>query len=106
MSARFTVADVSAALGRGPERPASPDETFTRIVIDSRRVQPGDLFVGLRGERHDGSAFLADAVRAGAIAAVGEDRRFEGRERIAFWPVADGRWPPIIARDWPRGWSG
>ena len=91
MSARFTVADVSASLGRGPERPASPDETFTRIVIDSRRVQPGDLFVGLRGERHDGSAFLADAVRAGATAAVGEDRRFEGRERIAFWPVADGR---------------
>ena len=35
---------------------------------DSRRVQPGDLFVVRRGEKHDGSAFVADAVARGAVA--------------------------------------
>jgi UDP-N-acetylmuramoyl-tripeptide--D-alanyl-D-alanine ligase len=91
MSARLTVADVTAALGRSPERAAAPEEAFAGIAIDSRRIRPGELFVGLRGERFDGSAFLADAVRAGATGAVGEDRSFDGRDGIAFWPVADGR---------------
>lgn len=35
---------------------------------DSRRVQPGDLFVVRRGEKYDGSAFVADAIARGAVA--------------------------------------
>jgi UDP-N-acetylmuramoyl-tripeptide--D-alanyl-D-alanine ligase len=37
-----------------------------RVTIDSRDVGPGDLFVGLRGESHDGGRFAADALAAGA----------------------------------------
>ena len=37
-----------------------------RVVIDSRDAQPGDLFVGLRGERVDGGAYVEQALRAGA----------------------------------------
>ncbi len=37
-----------------------------RVTIDSRRVQPGDLFVGLPGERVDGGAYAEQALRAGA----------------------------------------
>ncbi len=37
-----------------------------RVVIDSRDAQPGDLFVGLRGERVDGGAYAEQALRAGA----------------------------------------
>ncbi len=37
-----------------------------RATIDSRQVQPGDLFVGLVGEREDGGAYAAHALRAGA----------------------------------------
>ena len=37
-----------------------------RVVIDSRDVGPGDLFVGLPGESHDGGAFAAQALAAGA----------------------------------------
>jgi UDP-N-acetylmuramoyl-tripeptide--D-alanyl-D-alanine ligase len=102
VSARFTVADVTAALGRAPEAtpgrgPAAPQApgaepaVFGRVSIDSRRLLPGDLFVALKGDRYDGSVFLADAVRAGATGAIGEDRPFEGRQRVAFWPVPDGR---------------
>jgi UDP-N-acetylmuramoyl-tripeptide--D-alanyl-D-alanine ligase len=38
----------------------------TRVVIDSREVAPGDLFVGIPGERADGGSFAAGALAAGA----------------------------------------
>ena len=37
-----------------------------RATIDSREARPGDLFVGLRGERVDGGAYAEQALRAGA----------------------------------------
>ena len=36
------------------------------VSIDSRSVARGDLFVAIRGPRHDAHVFLADAVAAGA----------------------------------------
>ena len=41
-----------------------------RVHTDTRTLQPGDLFVALKGERFDANAFLADARDAGAVAAV------------------------------------
>ncbi len=40
------------------------------VSIDSRTLEPGDLFVALRGPRHDAHAFVADAFARGAAAAV------------------------------------
>ena len=40
----------------------------TGVCLDSRRVRPGDLYVGLPGARTHGARFAADAARAGAIA--------------------------------------
>ena len=40
------------------------------VSTDSRRVGPGVLFVALRGVRHDGHAFAAEALRAGAAAVL------------------------------------
>ncbi|MBP2688278.1 MAG: murE, partial [Deltaproteobacteria bacterium] len=42
------------------------------ISVDSRSVRPGDLFVAVPGSRADGHAFLADAARGGAAAALVE----------------------------------
>ena len=42
------------------------------ISVDSRSVRPGDLFVAVPGARADGHAYLADAARAGAAAALVE----------------------------------
>jgi UDP-N-acetylmuramoyl-tripeptide--D-alanyl-D-alanine ligase len=39
-------------------------------AVDSRIIQPGELFVALPGERTDGHAFLADAVARGAAALI------------------------------------
>ncbi len=41
-----------------------------RVVIDSRHVQEGDLFVAVKGEHHDGHAYVAQAFERGAAAAV------------------------------------
>ncbi|UBU16907.1 UDP-N-acetylmuramoyl-tripeptide--D-alanyl-D-alanine ligase [Nonomuraea gerenzanensis] len=40
------------------------------VVIDSRAVEPGSLFVAIRGARVDGHDFAAQAVRAGAVAVL------------------------------------
>jgi UDP-N-acetylmuramoyl-L-alanyl-D-glutamate--2,6-diaminopimelate ligase len=42
------------------------------IAIDSRSLRPGELFVALSGASRDGHEFIAEAVRAGAAAVVGE----------------------------------
>ncbi len=38
--------------------------------IDSRTIQPGELFFAVKGERFDGHDFVEQALRAGAVAAV------------------------------------
>jgi UDP-N-acetylmuramoyl-tripeptide--D-alanyl-D-alanine ligase len=45
---------------------AAGDGAPGRVVIDSRSVGPGDLFVGLPGTRSDGGEFAAGALEAGA----------------------------------------
>jgi UDP-N-acetylmuramoyl-tripeptide--D-alanyl-D-alanine ligase len=40
------------------------------VTTDSRRVSAGDLFVALTGERFDGHAYVEEAMRRGAVAAL------------------------------------
>src|SRR5579884_3713746 len=42
----------------------------SRVEIDSRRIQKGDLFVALKGENFDGHDYVAEALRKGAVAAL------------------------------------
>jgi UDP-N-acetylmuramoyl-tripeptide--D-alanyl-D-alanine ligase len=41
--------------------------------IDSRTTNPGDVFFAIRGETHDGHAFVAQAFERGAVAAIIEE---------------------------------
>ncbi len=43
---------------------------FVRVHTDTRTLQAGDLFVALRGERHDANDYIADALAQGAVAAL------------------------------------
>jgi UDP-N-acetylmuramoyl-tripeptide--D-alanyl-D-alanine ligase len=45
---------------------------ISRVHTDTRTLEPGDLFVALRGERFDGGQFLAQAASQGAVAALCE----------------------------------
>ena len=40
------------------------------VSTDTRTIQAGDLFIALKGENFDGAKFVADALKAGAVAAV------------------------------------
>jgi UDP-N-acetylmuramoyl-tripeptide--D-alanyl-D-alanine ligase len=58
------IADAAGArlAAPGPAGVAGP----ARVTIDSRAIAPGDLFVGLPGETHDGGRFAPQALAAGA----------------------------------------
>jgi UDP-N-acetylmuramoyl-tripeptide--D-alanyl-D-alanine ligase len=48
-----------------------PDDlVFNSVSTDSRQVEAGALFFALRGPRHDGHNFVAEALRLGAAGAV------------------------------------
>jgi UDP-N-acetylmuramoyl-L-alanyl-D-glutamate--2,6-diaminopimelate ligase len=51
---------------------AVPDLPVGGLALDSRGTTSGDVFVALRGERHDGHAHVAEAARRGAIAVLAE----------------------------------
>ncbi len=67
LSARLS--DIAA--WTGAER-IGEDRVVHGVGIDSRRLQPGQLFVALRGERADGHDFAMQAVDNGALALLVE----------------------------------
>ena len=56
--------------------------------IDSRTVQPGDLFFAIRGPRNDGHDYVPAALRRGAVAAVVEPS-YRGAGEQALVPADD-----------------
>jgi UDP-N-acetylmuramoyl-L-alanyl-D-glutamate--2,6-diaminopimelate ligase len=92
------LSDLSALLG---VRLASVGNSFSPndlgcvrgVTLDSRAVQPGDLYVALPGTRVHGAAFCADAAAAGAVAVLTDS---DGRARavasgVPVFVVADPR---------------
>lgn len=53
-------------------RRVTPDVMVSGIHLDSRKVGPGDLFLAVPGEVHDGRQFIEQAVAQGAAAIVSE----------------------------------
>ncbi|WP_413296978.1 UDP-N-acetylmuramoyl-tripeptide--D-alanyl-D-alanine ligase [Synechococcus sp. MIT S9452] len=76
MSPSLCLQDLARLLDAPVQRrnaPADPTTlawTFENISTDSRALQPGDLFIPLRGERFDGHDFLDAAVSVGVAGAL------------------------------------
>lgn len=72
MSARplWTLDEMAAAM-RAEGRGALP-AAITGISIDSRTVAPGEAYFAIKGDVHDGHAFVDAALKAGAALAVVE----------------------------------
>jgi UDP-N-acetylmuramoyl-L-alanyl-D-glutamate--2,6-diaminopimelate ligase len=63
-----------------------------QVAYDSRKVQPGALFFALHGAKADGSAFIQDAVKRGAIAvASAEPATSTLASGLAWIQVQDAR---------------
>jgi UDP-N-acetylmuramoyl-tripeptide--D-alanyl-D-alanine ligase len=90
----LTLAEILEATG-GKLRGAQPSIgglRFSRVVVDSRAVTPGALFIALQGQKHDGHAFVAPALASGAAGALVE--RVPADCAWARNPEAEG--PPLI----------
>jgi UDP-N-acetylmuramoyl-tripeptide--D-alanyl-D-alanine ligase len=66
----LTVREAAAAVGG--LLLGDPDGHILRVTTDSRDVRRGDLFVCLRGARHDSHDFAADVLAAGAAAVLAD----------------------------------
>jgi UDP-N-acetylmuramoyl-L-alanyl-D-glutamate--2,6-diaminopimelate ligase len=98
----MTLGELLAGAGSAPE---FQDIAIGGLAADSRSVKPGDLFVALRGTKTDGLRFVADAVRAGAVAVMGEEAPEPPLpEGVPFIAVDDARraLAQTAARFFPR----
>lgn len=62
-----TVEEIAKQLGIQGIFPQSPIQGYKS---DSRKVEPGDLFFAIKGEKTDGHLYIEDVAKRGALAAV------------------------------------
>ena len=67
-----------------------PEWFFLGAAIDSRSVVPGQIFVGLLGERVDGRDHIGDALAAGAVAILTREWDGPGGDPLKSVPAVDG----------------
>jgi UDP-N-acetylmuramyl pentapeptide synthase len=100
----MTLAD-AAALLPGAVLIGDPATPIARAHSDTRTLQPGDLFVALRGETFDAHSFLPQAKAAGAAAVLAE--RGIAEAGCAGLQVADSlRALQQLAAGWRQRFSG
>ena len=63
------------------------DVDITGVNIDSRKIQPGHLFVAMRGTQTDGHAFIPKALELGAAAILCEVMPEERKEGVTYIQV-------------------
>ncbi len=62
---KFFISVVPDAQWHGPDFPE-----HLNLVVDSRTIKPGDIFVALKGQHNDGHDFIQDALTRGACALI------------------------------------
>jgi len=67
---KLPLSRIAQFLGSTEPVPVAGDPTATGYSIDSRSLQPGELFFAVKGEKMDGHDFVAQAIEKGAVAAV------------------------------------
>jgi UDP-N-acetylmuramoyl-tripeptide--D-alanyl-D-alanine ligase len=85
---RFTLPELLAATGGELASPGAAVE-FRGVTSDSRALEAGELFVAIRGETHDGHAFVAQAAERGAAAVLVEHGAATGELRCGVVAVRD-----------------
>jgi UDP-N-acetylmuramoyl-tripeptide--D-alanyl-D-alanine ligase len=83
----WTLPALVAATG-GRLQGSSP-QAISGISIDSRSVGQGEVFFAIKGERVDGHAYVADALKRGAALAVVAEAKFSEMPQGALLTVPD-----------------
>lgn len=84
MSWSYTLEEAAQAAGA---RTNSPATRFSGASTDTRKVQPGQLFVALKGENFDANKLLDEAFQKGAAAVVTNREDAPGAAIIADDPL-------------------
>ena len=79
MSALWTSAEIAEAVGGTP----SAEFEVSGVTFDSREVEPGHLFVALKGEATDGHRFLDKAFASGAAGALVSEAQGRPHVRVS-----------------------
>jgi UDP-N-acetylmuramoyl-L-alanyl-D-glutamate--2,6-diaminopimelate ligase len=66
------------------------DVEIAGVTLDSRTVRQGYLFVALRGQRHDGHSYIAEAMERGAVAVLSE-KDLPNNNRLTSVVAGDAR---------------
>lgn len=68
---RLSIKEIAKA-SKGVLMNSEEDSEISGVSIDSRRINPGDMFIALKGESFDGHDFISKAVENGAALVVAE----------------------------------
>ncbi len=80
-----------------------PDDlTVSRVCYDTRELEPGDLFLPLRGEHFDGHAFIDQALEKGAVGTFTMRERDDYRPGKVYLKVQDTAKVPRLLAQWYR----
>ena len=67
----------------------SPDVEIKKLTLDSRAIQPNDLFVAVKGTAVDGHTFIESAIKKGATAIICQDKPTKINPDICYVMVED-----------------
>jgi UDP-N-acetylmuramoyl-tripeptide--D-alanyl-D-alanine ligase len=99
----FTVSEIGTVVGAR----AASNARITGWSVDTRTVAQGDLFFALRGPNHDGNAYVDDALRKGAVAAIVDEKIGSARENDPVLVVPDSLVALQKIAAWARNqWNG
>jgi UDP-N-acetylmuramoyl-L-alanyl-D-glutamate--2,6-diaminopimelate ligase len=95
------LASLLADAGVTPLGPVPADPWIRGIRIDSRTVEPGDLFFALRGAKDDGGRHAPEAQARGAVAIVADAPAPNAGSGVPWVRVPEARLAMgLVAREW------
>ncbi len=74
---------------KGLEVIGAQDVTVDRLILDSRNVSSGSMFIALRGTQTDGHKYIETAVNAGASAILCEELPTELNPKVTYIKAQD-----------------
>ena len=88
-SGKATLLDLVDGLVAGPLREDWAEHSVNDVQFDSRRIEPGDLFVAWSGEVGDGRDYAQQARERGAVAVICDQPRPDGFDESVPWIVEE-----------------
>ncbi|GGY62737.1 UDP-N-acetylmuramoyl-L-alanyl-D-glutamate--2,6-diaminopimelate ligase [Cellvibrio zantedeschiae] len=84
LSQRITLQNLLPGINLGSAAPIN----ISGVKLDSRAIEPGDVFIALVGAKIDGRQFIAKAIEQGAVGILVEaDKQWQGTNWIGKVPV-------------------